>query len=55
VIAHEGQRLPGESGSPCYGDGTVLGAQELCDRWRAADKDEGVIWCALEERYSRWA
>jgi hypothetical protein len=39
----------------CYGDGTVLGARELCQRWRAADKDEGVIWRALEERYSRWA
>ena len=39
---------------PCYGDGTVLGAWELCERWRAAGKDEEVIWRALEERYSRW-
>lgn len=40
---------------PCYGDGTVLGARELCDRWRAAGKDEEVIWRSLEERYPRWA
>lgn len=41
--------------SACYGDGTVLGAQELYARWRAAGQDEEVIWQALEERYSRWA
>jgi hypothetical protein len=40
---------------PCYGDGTVLGARELCARWRVAGKDEEVTWRALEERYSRWA
>lgn len=40
---------------PCYDDGTVLGARELCERWRAVDKDEEVVWRALEERYSRWA
>ena len=40
---------------PCYGDGTVLGARELCGRWRAAGKDDEVIWRALEDRYSRWA
>jgi hypothetical protein len=28
---------------PCYGDATVLGARELCERWRAAGKDEEVI------------
>lgn len=39
---------------PCYGDRTVLGARKLCERWRAADKDEAVVWRALEERYSRW-
>jgi hypothetical protein len=39
---------------PCYGDGTVHGARELCERWRAVAKDEEVIWRALEERYFRW-
>lgn len=38
----------------CYGDGTVLGARELCGCWRVAGKDEEVIWRALEERYSQW-
>ena len=39
---------------PCYGDGTVLGAWELCERWRAAGHDDEVIWHALEEKYCRW-
>ena len=40
---------------PCYGDGTVLGGRELCERWRAAGKDDEVICRALGDRYSRRA
>jgi hypothetical protein len=42
-------------GGPCYADGTITGAWELCERWLAAGKDDRVIWRALEGRYSRWA
>jgi len=42
-------------GGPCYVDGTITGARELCERWLAAGKDDQVIWRTLEERYSRWA
>jgi hypothetical protein len=31
-------------GGPCYADGTITGAGELCERWLAAGKDEQVIW-----------
>jgi len=62
ISHHSAQPLDGVQPVPCdvfegtcYGDGTVLGAQELCARWRAAGEDEEVIWRALEERYSRWA
>jgi hypothetical protein len=41
-------------GGPCYADGTITGARELCERWLAAGQDEQVIWGALEERYFRW-
>gem|GEM_PF-5610141 len=42
-------------GGPCYADGTITGARELCGCWLAAGKDDQVIWRTLEEKYSRWA
>jgi hypothetical protein len=51
--------VAGERGAVEYvtlaGFPLAMSARELCERWRAAGKDEEVIWRALEERYSQWA